>query len=414
MNKSPSYQLYVKDRLSDADLIVFSGDEYKVFDRLTLHCWNEEGLRTDPKYLAALSMCTPEKFEEIWLTIGRRFEVLTIDGREVYFESQLLKTYRLQKEKPGKTSDLEGDLASEEVPAKRSRSRQGKGLEQSFYQQKETLKNPRTHTGAPTRAATADAEADAKAGVSEEAVVVEDAVVLKAAGAETNCEAARTEALQTTFDEPDPVSPSVVGARCGQQLAQLQAEAAGLKKAEAAAARQYGRVSVWLLGYVTASDLDLMIRWFRECDQGRETFAHGVCQTPRAGKRHALQNNFASYLQRARPWARSDGQLSGSVGADVHDVAPAAAAMETGELTAWWARMIEHLSAQFDPDLVNQRFGQAEFLRLDAKPGGVIAVLGAPGYAGLKALRENHYPLHDALKETARDGPPAAMMSVRP
>lgn len=56
--KSPAFQFYPADHLSDANIVCMTNEEYGAFMRLLCHCWLEQGLPNDDQKLAKLSMET--------------------------------------------------------------------------------------------------------------------------------------------------------------------------------------------------------------------------------------------------------------------------------------------------------------------------------------------------------------------
>lgn len=81
--KSPAFQFYPKDFLSDEKQLSMSLAEAGAYIRLISACWLEGSLPNEPKLLARLCGATSRQIGEMWPAIGRCFR-LTEDGRWIH------------------------------------------------------------------------------------------------------------------------------------------------------------------------------------------------------------------------------------------------------------------------------------------------------------------------------------------
>lgn len=73
LKKSPAFQLYTKDLLSDANVMAMELDEFGAYVKLLAICWNEKGLPTDPDRLAKMLHVSRKKFDGLWNVVGLCF-----------------------------------------------------------------------------------------------------------------------------------------------------------------------------------------------------------------------------------------------------------------------------------------------------------------------------------------------------
>lgn len=81
--KSPAFQFYPKDFLSDENQIRMSLAAVGIYTRLMCHCWNGGSLPTDPKALAQLSGATLRQLNDLWPSIAPCFRE-SPDGRLIH------------------------------------------------------------------------------------------------------------------------------------------------------------------------------------------------------------------------------------------------------------------------------------------------------------------------------------------
>ena len=88
MNKSPAFQFYVKDFLTDDKVAVMNMEARGVYITLLSFCWNNNGLTNDQEELK--EMCgNPANWDKIWKKVGKCF----------YEKSGKLFNKRLDKER---------------------------------------------------------------------------------------------------------------------------------------------------------------------------------------------------------------------------------------------------------------------------------------------------------------------------
>ena len=72
MNKSPAFQFYVKDFLTDDKVAVMNMEARGVYITLLSFCWNNNGLTNDQEELK--EMCgNPANWDKIWKKVGKCF-----------------------------------------------------------------------------------------------------------------------------------------------------------------------------------------------------------------------------------------------------------------------------------------------------------------------------------------------------
>jgi uncharacterized protein YdaU (DUF1376 family) len=82
VEKSPAFQFYPKDFLSDEKQIQMSLAAVGIYIRLLCHCWNEGSLPADPVSLARLAGAGKKEFRTAWPSIQSCFQT-TPEGRLV-------------------------------------------------------------------------------------------------------------------------------------------------------------------------------------------------------------------------------------------------------------------------------------------------------------------------------------------
>jgi uncharacterized protein YdaU (DUF1376 family) len=116
--KSPAFQFYPKDFLSDEKQIRMSLPAVGIYMRLICHCWNEGSLPADAVSLARLSGATGRQIRELWPSIGPCFRT-TEDGRLIHprleREREKQQVYRRRQSDAGKASAT-ARAASQSVP----------------------------------------------------------------------------------------------------------------------------------------------------------------------------------------------------------------------------------------------------------------------------------------------------------
>ena len=78
--KSPAFQFYANDFLSDANVVVMSLQERGAYITLICYCWQQGGLPNDVAYLARLCGVPVTAFRRFWPAVERCFRA-TDDGR---------------------------------------------------------------------------------------------------------------------------------------------------------------------------------------------------------------------------------------------------------------------------------------------------------------------------------------------
>lgn len=74
MNRSPAFQFYAGDFLSDGRQIVMELAEVGAYIRLICACWKEGHIPDDVRKLAKLAGCTVEEMRAVWPAVGPCFE----------------------------------------------------------------------------------------------------------------------------------------------------------------------------------------------------------------------------------------------------------------------------------------------------------------------------------------------------
>jgi len=99
VNKSPAFQFYVKDFLTDDKVVVMNMEARGVYITLLSFCWNNNGLTNNQEELK--EMCgNPVNWEKIWGKVGRCFYV----KGEKLFNKRLDKEATKQKDWKEKSS----------------------------------------------------------------------------------------------------------------------------------------------------------------------------------------------------------------------------------------------------------------------------------------------------------------------
>lgn len=73
-DKSPAFQFYPKDYMSDANVLRMTYEERGVYDWLMCSAWLEGWIPADVNELARLCQLTPRKMRKMWERIGPCFE----------------------------------------------------------------------------------------------------------------------------------------------------------------------------------------------------------------------------------------------------------------------------------------------------------------------------------------------------
>ena len=66
MNKSPAFQFYPADFLSDKNTLVMSAQEIGAYCLLIFVCWSEGFLHDDPEELATIARLPLDQFKKSW------------------------------------------------------------------------------------------------------------------------------------------------------------------------------------------------------------------------------------------------------------------------------------------------------------------------------------------------------------
>lgn len=69
--KSPAFQLYPGDFLSDPKVAAMSAEEVGVYWLLLCAAWLDDGIPDDHTFLARIARVSVERFEEVWVLVGR-------------------------------------------------------------------------------------------------------------------------------------------------------------------------------------------------------------------------------------------------------------------------------------------------------------------------------------------------------
>ena len=101
MNKSPAFQMYPKDFLSDQNVAGMTMEERGVYITLLCHCWLENGLTTLEKRLKHICH-NPENWKEIWENVKVCFYEKNgkLHHKRLDFEREKQKRWR-EKSKQG-------------------------------------------------------------------------------------------------------------------------------------------------------------------------------------------------------------------------------------------------------------------------------------------------------------------------
>ena len=105
MNKSPAFQFYVKDFLTDDKVVVMNMEARGVYITLLCFCWNNNGLTNDQEGLK--EMCgNPVNWEKIWGKVGKCFYVKgeKLFNKRLDKEAMKQKKWKEKSSKGGKES----------------------------------------------------------------------------------------------------------------------------------------------------------------------------------------------------------------------------------------------------------------------------------------------------------------------
>lgn len=117
--KSPAFQFYPKDFLSDGNQASMSLSECGAYIRLLCICWNDGSLPNDVTRLAYLCSATPRQMRQLWPAVSVCFRVVAdrLIHPRLNRERQKQETYRLMKAEAGQ----KGGRATAEGKQKSSR-----------------------------------------------------------------------------------------------------------------------------------------------------------------------------------------------------------------------------------------------------------------------------------------------------
>jgi len=104
MNKSPAFQWYAKDFLSDLNVIRMSASEVGAYVLLISVCWVEEVLPNDLDDLALIARMPIDEFKKSWSKHLSRCFVLN-EKTNTFFHPRLQKEFQKQKDFRKKKSD---------------------------------------------------------------------------------------------------------------------------------------------------------------------------------------------------------------------------------------------------------------------------------------------------------------------
>lgn len=115
--KSPAFQFYPADFMSDLNVIVMTGQEVGAYALLMSACWLENGVPDDMEELAILSKMTPEQFQISWEKRLKRCFIKREDGK---WDHPRLQAERIkQQEFSRKMSDAANRRHSDPEPKQR-------------------------------------------------------------------------------------------------------------------------------------------------------------------------------------------------------------------------------------------------------------------------------------------------------
>jgi len=97
--KSPAFQLYPADLLSDAKVVMMTLEEAGAYVKLIAHCWLEKSLPLDMNKLARLLAITPKKMSTLWPALEPCFTVKDGQITQPRLEKERAKQQRNREKK---------------------------------------------------------------------------------------------------------------------------------------------------------------------------------------------------------------------------------------------------------------------------------------------------------------------------
>ncbi len=140
MAKSPSFQFYPTDFLSDKNVILMSAEEVGAYIRLLCVCWIEGDLSEDITELALIAKVTGKRFTQIW---EKRIKVCFSydDKKHKFFHKRLREEIKKQKAFRQKKSDAGKESGRKRRENKELGSEQVFDSVQTKREQKRTLQS---------------------------------------------------------------------------------------------------------------------------------------------------------------------------------------------------------------------------------------------------------------------------------
>lgn len=118
MNKSPAFQFYVKDFLTDDKVAVMNLEQIGAYTKLLCYCWNNNGLTNEQEELK--EMCgNPENWDKIWKKVGKCF----YENNGKLYNKRLDK--EREKQKYWKEKSKEGGIKSGKTRREKSKLKGG-------------------------------------------------------------------------------------------------------------------------------------------------------------------------------------------------------------------------------------------------------------------------------------------------
>jgi hypothetical protein len=146
--KSPAFQFYPKDLLSDINWIYMTYPERGMYWQLISICWLEGSLPADEGALARLLQVRTEDLLEAWKVIGKCFKSNVKGG------SRLVHP-RLELERKKQAAWREKSAMGGRHSAHKRKIRKAKTLEQGGYDMVPTNRQPKANTPSPSPIASA-------------------------------------------------------------------------------------------------------------------------------------------------------------------------------------------------------------------------------------------------------------------
>lgn len=120
MNKSPAFQFYPKDWLSDANVRVMTHEQRGIYIDLLCHCWLEGSIPSSLEILSRITQVEPKRMDELWPLISVCFRrrgskqihlrlLKELDKQRIWKEKSALggkHSARLRKELKGGSTTL--------------------------------------------------------------------------------------------------------------------------------------------------------------------------------------------------------------------------------------------------------------------------------------------------------------------